>query len=173
MLEARISTRRPLPYLTGEAWFAGLPFYVDERVLMPRSPFAELIAHAFRAMAGSGRGPTYSRNRDRQRLHGDRLCAGVPGEQRGGHGYLGRALEVASRNVARHEVADRVQLVEADLYAGLAGPFDLIISNPPYVSPEEVASLPDEYRHEPQLALFPERTGWQRRPESCNMPRDS
>ena len=64
------------------------------------------------------------------------------------------ALQVAQRNVARHQVADRVQLIAADLYAGVSGTFDLIISNPPYVSPEEVAALPDEYRHEPALALL-------------------
>lgn len=159
MLEARISTRRPLPYLTGEAWFAGLPFHVDERVLVPRSPFAELITTRFEPWLdadcvhrileiGTGSGCMAI------------ACAlAFPDSSVVATDISAAALEVAQRNVARHQVADRVQLHEADLYAGVTGTFDLIISNPPYVSPEEVASLPDEYRHEPVLALLSAEDG--------------
>ena len=154
MLEARISTRRPLPYLTGEAWFAGLPFHVDERVLVPRSPFAELIMARFEPWldpAGVHRILEIGTGSGCMAI----ACAlAFPASSVVATDISAAALEVAQRNVARHEVADRVQLLEADLYAGVSGTFDLIITNPPYVSPEEVAALPDEYRHEPALALL-------------------
>jgi ribosomal protein L3 glutamine methyltransferase len=159
MLEARISTRQPLPYLTGEAWFAGLPFHVDERVLVPRSPFAELITSRFEPWlnpAGVQRILEIGTGSGCMAI----VCAlAFPESSVVATDISPAALEVARRNVVRHEVADRVQLVEADLYAGLTGTFDLIISNPPYVSPEEVASLPDEYWHEPQLALLSAEDG--------------
>ena len=159
MLEARISTRQPLPYLTGEAWFAGLPFHVDERVLVPRSPFAELIAARFEPWldpAGVHRILEIGTGSGCMAI----ACAlALPESSVVATDISAAALEVARRNVARHKVADRVQLVEADLYAGLSGTFDLIISNPPYVSLAEIASLPDEYRHEPQLALLSEEDG--------------
>jgi ribosomal protein L3 glutamine methyltransferase len=159
MLDARISTRRPLPYLTGEAWFAGLPFFVDERVLVPRSPFAELITTRFE--------PWLDPDRVRRILEIGTgsgcmaiACAlAFPGSRVVATDISAAALEVARRNVARHQVADRVQLLEADLYAGVTGTFDLIISNPPYVSAEEVATLPEEYRHEPVLALLSAEDG--------------
>jgi ribosomal protein L3 glutamine methyltransferase len=159
LLEARISTRQPLPYLTGEAWFAGLAFHVDQRVLVPRSPFAELIMTRFEPWLdpasvrrileiGTGSGCMAI------------ACAlAFPDSSVVATDISAAALEVAQQNVARHKVADRVQLVEADLYAGLTGRFDLIISNPPYVSPAEMASLPDEYRHEPALALVSQEDG--------------
>ncbi len=154
MLEARISTRQPLPYLTGEAWFAGLPFHVDARVLVPRSPFAELIAARFEPWldpAGVHRILEIGTGSGCMAI----ACAlAFPDSSVVATDISAAALDVARHNVARHKVADRVQLVEADLYAGLSGTFDLIISNPPYVSPEELASLPDEYRHEPELALL-------------------
>ena len=159
MLDARISTRRPLPYLTGEAWFAGLPFYVDERVLVPRSPFAELIMARFEPWldpAGIRRILEIGTGSGCMAI----ACAlAFPESSVVATDISAAALEVARRNIVRHQVADRVQLVEGDLYAGLTGPFDLIVSNPPYVSPAEVASLPEEYRHEPQLALLSEDDG--------------
>lgn len=159
MLEARISTRQPLPYLTKEAWFAGLSFHVDERVLVPRSPFAELIASRFEPWldpAGVQRILEIGTGSGCMAI----ACAlAFPESSVVATDISPAALEVARRNVARHKVSDRIQLVEADLYAGLSGAYDLIISNPPYVSPEEVASLPDEYRHEPQLALLSAEDG--------------
>ncbi|MCL4791918.1 MAG: 50S ribosomal protein L3 N(5)-glutamine methyltransferase [Gammaproteobacteria bacterium] len=159
MLEARITTRRPLPYLTGEAWFAGLRFAVDERVLVPRSPFAELIMGRFEPWldpAGVRRILEIGTGSGCMAI----ACArAFPDSSVVATDISAAALEVARRNVARYELADRVQLVEADLYAGVTGTFDLIISNPPYVSAEEVASLPDEYRHEPALALLSDEDG--------------
>jgi ribosomal protein L3 glutamine methyltransferase len=153
MLEARVSSRRPLPYLTGEAWFAGLPFYVDERVLIPRSPFAELIAHRFEPWLdpagvrrileiGTGSG-----------CIAVALARAFPDSRVIATDISTDALAVAARNVERHGLRDRVELVQADLFAGLEGLFDLIVTNPPYVPEEDLRTFPPEYGHEPRLAL--------------------
>ncbi len=153
LLDQRITTRRPLPYLTGEAWFAGLPFFVDERVLIPRSPFAELIASRFEPWLdpagvrrileiGTGSG-----------CIAVALALAFPGSRVVATDISADALAVAALNVARHAVADRVELVQADLYAGLKGEFDLIVTNPPYVPEDDVETFPPEYGHEPRLAL--------------------
>lgn len=153
LLAARIATRRPLPYLTGEAWFAGLPFHVDDRVLVPRSPFAELVTGRFEPWIdpagvhrileiGTGSG-----------CIAVALALAWPEARVVATDISAAALEVAARNVARHGVGGRVQLLQADLFAGVSGRFDLIVSNPPYVPEAEVATLPPEYGHEPVLAL--------------------
>ncbi|MEQ1800562.1 MAG: 50S ribosomal protein L3 N(5)-glutamine methyltransferase [Gammaproteobacteria bacterium] len=153
LLGLRVTTRRPLPYLTGEAWFAGLPFHVDERVLVPRSPFAELIAGRFEPWLdvagvrrileiGTGSG-----------CIAVALALAFPGSSVVATDISADALAVAARNVQRHAVADRVELVRADLFAGLHGRFDLIVSNPPYVPEDDVATFPPEYGHEPRQAL--------------------
>jgi len=150
----RIATRKPLAYLLGEAWFAGLPFHVDERVLVPRSPFAELIANGFapwlepasiRRVLEIGTGSGCMAVATAVHLPQVRVVATdiSPG-----------ALELARRNAGRHGVADRVELVRADVYEGLqAEPFDLVISNPPYVPAGSMRELPPEYRHEPAGGL--------------------
>lgn len=150
----RITTRRPLPYLLGESFFAGHPFSVDERVLIPRSPIAELIEDGFAAWfpeeppasvldlcTGSG-------------------CIGIATAR-----YLPTcevaladisqdALAVARQNITRHAVGERVRAVESDVFSGLEGRrFDLIVSNPPYVDARDLALMPAEFRHEPSLAL--------------------
>lgn len=153
LLDARISTRRPLPYLTGEAWFAGLPFHVDERVLIPRSPFAELIANRFEPWldpAGVGRILEIGTGSGCIAVA---LALAFPASRLVATDISADALAVAAMNVRRHGVADRVELVRADLFAGLEGPFDLIVTNPPYVPEEDVATFPPEYGHEPRLAL--------------------
>jgi ribosomal protein L3 glutamine methyltransferase len=153
LLESRIRTRRPLPYLTNEAWFAGLPFYVDERVLVPRSPFAELIASRFEPWLepaavrrileiGTGSG-----------CIAVALALAFPGSRVVATDVSPEALAVAAVNVRRHAVAGRVDLVQADLFAGLEGCFDLIVTNPPYVPQGDVGTFPPEYGHEPRLAL--------------------
>ena len=149
---ARISSRKPLPYLLGEAWFAGLPFTVDERVLIPRSPFAELIRDRFSPwLAGSPR-------RILELGTGSGCIAiacalAFPDAEVVATDISSDALAVAALNVQRHGVADRLSLLEADLFDGVTGTFDLIVTNPPYVAHEEVISLPAEYNHEPVLAL--------------------
>ncbi len=150
----RIATRRPLAYLLGEAWFAGLPFFVDERVLIPRSPFAELILEGFAPWREPG---TVRRVLEIGTGSGCMAIATahyLPQARVTATDLSPEALEIARRNVGRHGVGDRVILVQADVYEGLeAGPFDLVISNPPYVPATSMQELPAEYRHEPSGAL--------------------
>jgi len=153
-LERRYQQRVPLPYIIGETWFAGLPFSVDERVLIPRSPIAELIEAGFEPWLG-GRAPRRVLD-----LCTGGGCIGIACAM-----YLDEAevvlsdispdaLAVAARNIERHALAERVRAQRSDLFAGLQGErFDLIVSNPPYVDARDMAELPAEYLHEPRLAL--------------------
>jgi ribosomal protein L3 glutamine methyltransferase len=154
LLERRVEERLPAPYLTGEAWFAGLPFHVDERVLIPRSPFAELIDAAF--------APWVDAERVERVLD---LCTGsgciaigcavaFPAAEVDAVELSPEALEVARLNVARHGMETQVHLLQGDLWTPVAGrKYDLILSNPPYVCDADMAALPPEYRHEPELGL--------------------
>lgn len=152
-LRRRIEAREPVPYITGEAWFCGLPFQVDRRVLIPRSPFAELIRNRFEPWRP--RGPV---GRILEIGTGSGCIAiaaalAFPDSQVVATDISWPALQLALENRARHRLEDRVHLVQADLLAGIAGRFDLILSNPPYVPAAELAGLPAEYAHEPALAL--------------------
>lgn len=153
LLDERVRTRRPLPYLTGEAWFAGLPFHVDERVLVPRSPFAELIQQGFEPWVDPAEVGRILEIGTGSGCIAVALALAFPEAEVVATDISPDALAVAATNVARHGVAGRVQLVEGDLYAGVAGPFDLIVSNPPYVPAGDLAGFPPEYGHEPRLAL--------------------
>ena len=153
LLQARVQGRKPLPYLTGEAWFAGLPFYVDERVLIPRSPFAELIARRFAPWLGSARVASILEIGTGSGCMAVALARAFPESRVLATDISPDALAVAARNVDRHGLVHRVTLRHADLFAGLEGVFDLIVSNPPYVPEEEIDTLPLEYGHEPRLAL--------------------
>lgn len=153
-IEQRVQQRVPLPYLTNEAWFAGIPFYVDERVLIPRSPIAELIDNHFAPLLREG--PV---NRILDLCTGSG-CIGIacayafPESDVDLADLSEDALDVASINVARHELEQRVIPRQSDLFNVLAGEkYDLIVSNPPYVDAEDLASMPDEYGHEPEMAL--------------------
>ncbi len=149
----RVEERLPLPYITGEAWFAGRCYAIDQRALIPRSPFAELVLTGFSPWLasppkrildiGTGCGCIA-------------IAAGLafPESMVVGTDIEPGPLELAMVNRERHQMTARLDLVRADLGAGLAGPFDLIISNPPYVGSHEGPSLPAEYRHEPRAALF-------------------
>ena len=159
LFEQRIQARIPVPYLTKQAWFCGLQFYVDERVLIPRSPINEMIQAAFK--------PWY------QGAYPDRildLCTGS--------GCIGiacayafddadivladlseDALSVAQKNIELHDVAFNVQTCQSDLFSHIEGKFDLIVTNPPYVDAGDFSDMPQEYQHEPDMALVSGKLG--------------
>lgn len=153
LAQERVRSRKPLPYLTTQAWFAGLSFYVDERVLIPRSPLAEWIARGFEPFIDS---ESVQRIVDIGTGSGciAIACAmAFPDAQVEAVDCSEEALEVAAQNVARHGFDERVKLVRSDLLDGCEGAYDLIISNPPYVPHSSYLALPQEYTHEPELGL--------------------
>jgi len=155
LFERRIAERVPAAYLTGEAWFAGLNFKSDPRALVPRSPIAELIEAGFEPWLGGI-----------EVEHALDLCTGSgciaiamahhqPDWRVDAVDLSPDALALAAENNARLHTDDRVALLQGDLFAPVAGRrYQLIVSNPPYVTRDEVAALPDEYRHEPELGLI-------------------
>lgn len=154
LVERRINERVPVAYLVGEAWFAGLPFHVDERVLVPRSPIAELIESGFQPWLGEI-GP--ARILDLCTGSG---CIGIasafafPDAEVVLSDISEEALIVARSNIQRHGLQGRVVAQSSDLFAGLAGQqFDLIVSNPPYVDADDLAQMPAEFHAEPPLGL--------------------
>ena len=160
LFERRIQERVPAAYLTHQAWFAGLEFYVDESVLVPRSPLAELVETGF--------GPWVEPETVARVLD---LCTGsgcigiaaavyLPDADVDLADISPAALAVAARNLAAHGLEDRVRVVESVLFAGLSGQkYDVIVANPPYVSATELEGLPPEYHREPRLALAGGETG--------------
>ena len=153
LFEARIASRKPAAYLTREAWLAGVPFYVDERAIVPRSFIAELLA--------DGSIDPWLSGQTREVLdlctgNGSLACLAAmawPEVSVTGADISSDALAVARINVAKHGLQERVQLIESDGLAACPGPWDLILCNPPYVNAGSMAALPPEYRAEPALAL--------------------
>jgi ribosomal protein L3 glutamine methyltransferase len=155
ILQQRIAKRIPAAYLTREAWLGEFHFYVDERVIVPRSFFAEMLCDGFAPWIED----------TQQVADALDLCTGsgclavlmahaFPAAQVDAVDLSRDALAVARRNVDDYGLANRIELIESDLFAGLQRrSYDLIISNPPYVTAAAMAALPPEYRHEPALAL--------------------
>ncbi len=151
VVETRCLDRIPLPYLTNEAWFTGMSFIVDERVLIPRSPIGELIEAGFSPWAP----PTINKVLD--------LCTGS--------GCIGLAciehlnvdadlldlsedaLAVAAKNISKHQMSDSACLIQSDLFDQVSDQYDVIVSNPPYVDAADLDSMPAEFHHEPRVAL--------------------
>jgi len=155
LISERIRTRSPAAYLLREAWLSGRRFYVDERVIVPRSFIAELLDEQF--------APWIERPAKIKRVLD--MCTGsgclavlaaqaFKGARVDAVDLSANALEVAAINMRRHRLSRRLRLIESDLFSKVpGGRYDLIITNPPYVDTASMRTLPDEYRHEPRLAL--------------------
>ncbi len=153
LLIARIETRKPAAYLTHEAWLQGVPFYVDERAIVPRSLIAEVLVNG---AIDPWLSETTHRVLD--------LCTGngslailaamaFPDVVVDAADISADALAVARINVNKHKLQDRITLLTSDGLAGVTGPYDLIVCNPPYVNAQSMATLPEEFKAEPTLAL--------------------
>jgi ribosomal protein L3 glutamine methyltransferase len=153
LVSERIRTRKPAAYLTREAWLQGVPFYVDERAIVPRSFIAELL---------TGGAIDFWLGEQTHRVLD--LCTGngslavlaamaYPDVVVDAADISAPALEVARINVDKHGLAERIRVVQSDGFQSVQGPYDLILCNPPYVNAQSMAQLPSEYRAEPELAL--------------------
>lgn len=160
LLRARIEDHTPLPYLLGKAWFAGLEFHSDPRAIIPRSPIAELILNDFQ--------PWYNGPAPRRVL--DLCCGGgciglavahyFPDVQVDLLDIDAAALALARENATAMGLAERVRILQSDVFTALGEErYDLILSNPPYVDSEDLADLPAEFQHEPELSLGSGRDG--------------
>lgn len=151
----RTMEQTPLPYLTQTAWFANKPFYVDERVLIPRSPFAELIDNRFTPYLDKQSSPHAILD-----MCTGSACIAIALALAFEDAAVDAvdidtdALDVASINIEQYQLEERVYPIQSDVYSALSGhKYDLIIANPPYVDAEDMADLPDEFHHEPEHAL--------------------
>ena len=153
LYEVRVTQRSPAAYITGQAWFCGLSFMVDPRVIVPRSPIGSLIREQFQPWllepparvldlcTGSG-------------------CIGISCAYAFEHAEVvmsdisSDAIDIAMKNIEHHALGDRITAVQSDLFANInPSHFDLIVSNPPYVDADDFQSMPEEFRHEPSIAL--------------------
>ena len=153
LIKERLGRRVPVAYLTNSAWFCGLEFYVDERVLIPRSPIGELIQQGFSGLL---------KNSPKRILD---MCTGsgciaiacaeqFPEAEVDAVDLSFEALDVAEFNIERHQLTHRVFPIQSDLFTQLPqDQYDLIVANPPYVDQDDIEDMPEEFRHEPMLAL--------------------
>ena len=147
----RVGERRPLAYLLNEAWFAGLSFYVDERVLIPRSPLAELIERQFAPWTCLEPGHRVLEIGTGSGCIAVAIAHHCPGVLVDATDISNQALDVAAINAKGWE--EQVKIIESDLFSAINGQYQIIVSNPPYVAHDRLVELPMEYQHEPSLAL--------------------
>ena len=182
LIDCRINQNRPVAYLINKAWFVGLEFFVDERVLVPRSPLAELIANKLRPWADD---KLVTRALDMGTGSG---CIAIalgkffPDIEIDAIDYSPEALQVANINLEYHKMTDRINLIESDFFSNLSeyqysNYYDLIISNPPYVDQEDISNMAPEFHHEPILGLASGKDGLESVKillrESCQYLRDN
>ena len=182
LIDCRINQNRPVAYLINKAWFVGLEFFVDERVLVPRSPLAELIANKLRPWADD---KLVTRAIDMGTGSG---CIAIalgkffPDIEIDAIDYSPEALQVANINLEYHKMTDRINLIESDFFSNLSenqysNYYDLIISNPPYVDQEDISNMAPEFHHEPILGLASGKDGLESVKillrESCKYLRDN
>lgn len=182
LIDCRINQNRPVAYLINKAWFVGLEFFVDERVLVPRSPLAELIANKLRPWADD---KLVTRALDMGTGSG---CIAIalgkffPDIEIDAIDYSPEALQVANINLEYHKMTDRINLIESDFFSNLSenqysNYYDLIISNPPYVDQEDISNMAPEFHHEPILGLASGKDGLESVKillrESCKYLRDN
>ncbi|VFP82791.1 50S ribosomal protein L3 N(5)-glutamine methyltransferase [Candidatus Erwinia haradaeae] len=153
-VDRRVRERIPVAYLTNKSWFCGYELYVDERVLVPRSPIGELISHKFSGILKSE--PKYILD----------MCTGsgciaiacalaFPQAEIDAVDISSAALEVSNKNIYAYGLQKRIQSIHSDLFRELPHKqYDLIVTNPPYVSDEDINALPNEYHHEPRVGLY-------------------
>jgi len=165
LIHRRINERVPVAYLTGSAWFAGHEFYCDERALVPRSPLAEFINNDFFGLFNAEKAVIATPPSRVLDLCTGGGCIGIscalalPDATVVCSDVSPEALALARTNVEKHQLSDRVTLIESDLFQQIDGEFDLIISNPPYVDASDIASMPKEFHAEPLLGLAAGRDG--------------
>jgi ribosomal protein L3 glutamine methyltransferase len=160
LIDQRINQRIPVAYLVNKAWFAGREFYIDKRVLIPRSPFAELITSQFMPWL------SFSEVNSILEIGTGSGCMAIacayefPNAMIDAVDIDDDAIDVANKNVSLHKLEEKVHVIKSDLFKQLIGKkYDLIISNPPYVGYDEMQSLPEEYSHEPDHALEADDNG--------------
>jgi ribosomal protein L3 glutamine methyltransferase len=151
----RINERVPVAYLLKQAFFAGHEFYVDDRVLVPRSPFAELIDLQFSPWLIAGNVNAVVDLGTGSGCIAIAIAYVFPNARVDAVDISPEALQVAAINIDQHDLADRIELIQSDFFIGLdeGRQYDLIVSNPPYVNQDDIDTMPSEYRHEPKLGL--------------------